>query len=228
MILGLGALLALFLALFVFYTIGYWRQIKNGEGLKLRQTFYGNFDRSIKTPLAAAKPGRAELEGGGLFLGNPNAKISIVEFVDFKCPNSKMAAPIMRQMMAQYGYKVKLTVRLFPSESIHPGANKFAIVAACAAEQGRFWEAHDALFSNQDAFSKELAGEDYKFLADTAYLDAQKLKECVDSGRTGVKVNRDYADGFRFGVQGTPTFFINSEKVEGVVPMSEWEKVLAK
>ena len=170
---------------------------------------------------------RSILENGDVpFLGNPNASTTIVVFGDFRCPNTKNAMPIIKQLAAKYGYKLKVIFRNFPGESIHPGATRLAQIGVCAYSQGRYWQASDYLFAKKDDLPVYLASGDIAALAGATGLNLDKLNKCIDSSAAVIKVNRDYADGYRFGVGGTPTFFINGQKIEGVVPFDAWEKFI--
>ncbi len=222
--LGLGGLVFLAAIVFGTVTIKFWWQIKQGQGNLLQQQVYGGFDRSVKDS-KRVKVDRNILENGDFpFLGNPNASTTIVVFGDFRCPNTKNAMPIIKQLAGKYGYKVKLVFRNFPGESIHPGATRLAYVGVCAYDQGKYWNVSDYLFAKKDDLPVYLSPADITALAGETSLDLSKFNQCLDSSSASIKVNRDYADGFKFGVAGTPTFFVNGEKIEGVVPWEAWEK----
>lgn len=209
-------------------TFYYWREIRAGRGAELTQKLYGEFSASGSNSSPALIK-RGELEtADDPFLGNANAEIVIVEFIDFKCPNCKAALPIMKQVLAKYGQKVKLIVRDFPAESLHPGANQMAELAGCAYNQGLFWPVHDWLFENQENLPESIDAADLKGVSDLTGLDYKKLSDCFNNHAMRTEVNRDYADAFKFGVNGTPTFFVNGEKVEGVVPLEAWEDFFSK
>ncbi|MEK7131401.1 MAG: DsbA family protein [Patescibacteria group bacterium] len=222
-LLGLGGMALLASVVFGVVTIRFWWQIKHGQGGLLQQQVYGGFDRSVKDS-QGEKVDRAVLENGDFpFLGNPNASTTIVVFGDFRCPNTKNAMPIIKKMTDTYGYKLKVIFRNFPGESIHPGATRLAYVGVCAYDQGKYWNVSDYLFAKKDDLPVYLAPADMAALAGDTGLDLNKLNTCLDSSAASIKVNRDYADGYRFGVGGTPTFFVNGQKIEGVVPFDAWE-----
>lgn len=210
--------------IFLSITIKYWWQIKHGNGEVLFNK-YGGFTHTINRPFVTDAIDRKTLESvTAHLLGNPNASTVMVEFLDFKCPNSKAAYPVIRRVAQKYGQKVKILIRHFPTESIHPGATQLAEISHCAYEQGNFWGMADTLFNEQDNLPANLTNEDITSLADRAGLNNNQLQECLRSGRAKTAVNRDYMDGFKFGVAGTPTFFVNGIKVEGAVPYEAWRK----
>jgi len=81
-------------------------------------------------------------------LGNPKAPITIVEFSDFQCPYCLKAEATLKDLLVKYDGKVRLSYRDFPMRTLHPRAQRAAEAARCAAEQGKFWEFHDALFAD--------------------------------------------------------------------------------
>lgn len=224
--LGVGALVLLAAIIFGSVTIKFWWQIKHGQGSLLQKQVYGGFSSSKGINGGVYQQvDRNILETGDYpYLGNPNASTTIVVFGEFRCPYTKEEWPILQKLVNQYGYKIKLIFRNFPAESIHPGATKLSQIGICAYDQGKYWNAHNYLFAKQGSLPEYLSPDDVAALANDTGLDLEKLHTCLDSNSTGVKVNKDYADGFRFGVGGTPTFFVNGEKVEGVVPFETWEK----
>jgi len=222
---GFGTLVLALGIIFLVLTAQYWWQIKHGGGTALQQKFYGEFSVSdVNKEGKAAKVDRSELESAGSpFLGNPKAPIVIVEFVDFKCPNCKAAAPIMHKLLDKYTYKVKWITRQFPAESLHPGTSKLAELAQCAYEQGKYWQMHDVLFDEQDNIGEEIGLDQMKELVDKAGADFTKIDACLSDQTTKIKINKDYSAGYSYEVGGTPTFFVNGDKVEGVVPFDIWE-----
>jgi len=164
--------------------------------------------------------------GTNPILGSAAAPITIVEFFDFKCPYSKAAAPILQQVAAQYGKKVKIIVRDFPAESIHPGTTDLARVAYCAKQQGKYWPMNVMLFQDQDQLTDTLSDDEVSQLAASVGLNLPVLQTCLASPAALSAVTADYLAGAQAGVDGTPTFFVNGQKVEGVVPLSAWQGYL--
>lgn len=225
-LIGLGALVLVSSTVFGFLTARYWVQIRKGEGKNLQQKIYGGFDRSVKEIEDNSKVNRKELEAGDRpFLGNPNAPITVVAFFDYKCPNSKAAVPIIQKLVDRYGYKVKIIIKNFPGESIHPGAAQLAQIAQCAYKQDqyKFWELYNLFFEKQDQLSAPLSDNEISILVGQAGFNSDKINQCLEDGKSEVEVNKDYAQAFNAGVSGTPTFFVNGDRVEGVVPLDTWE-----
>ena len=157
-------------------------------------------------------------------LGSRDAKVVIVEFSDFQCPACGSAAPIVKEVAKEYGDKILIVFRHFPIISSHPYALKAAEAAEAAAEQGNFWDYHDLLFENQE----NLKDSDLKKYAKEIGLDMDKFEEALNSGKFKDKVRGDLDAGEEFGVNATPTFFINGEVHRGVVSLEDFKKTIDK
>jgi len=112
-------------------------------------------------------------------------------------------------------------MRDFPL-NVHPEAQKAAEAAGCAEEQGKFWEMHDKLFSNQ----QDLSVANEKTWAQEIGLDTKKFGECLDSGKRAAEVQKDIQDGQAYGVSGTPAFFINGVPLVGAQPFAAFQQVI--
>lgn len=152
---------------------------------------------------------------GDPVLGDENAPVTIIEFSDFQCPYCKKGYETMELVKKDYidSGKVKLVFRDFPL-SFHPEAESAALAAECAYEQGKFWEYHSLLFENQ----AELSKENYKNWAQDLGLDTVKFNDCFDSKKYLDEVQADLADGQKYGVSGTPAFFVNGKLISGAQP----------
>jgi protein-disulfide isomerase len=152
--------------------------------------------------------------------GNPDAKITLIEFSDFECPFCSRFHPTMQQLLSEYGDDVRWVYKHFPLNSIHPQAQKAAEASECAWDQGgndAFWAYGDGLFENQSrlgsAFFSELAGN--------LGLNVSQFDQCLSSGQFADKVAADYQAGLANGVNGTPGTFVNGQLVPGAVPYEQ-------
>lgn len=135
--------------------------------------------------------------------GPKDAPVTVVEFTDFQCPWCKRSQDQVSAMEQTYGTKVKMVDRMFPLQ-MHPRAFPAAEAAFCAKEQGKYWEMRDKLFPSQT-----LSDDDFKQFAKEIGLKEKKFEQCLASHKYDDDIKADMADGARFGVQGTPTFFVN-------------------
>lgn len=148
-------------------------------------------------------------------LGPVDAPVQIIEFSDFECPFCQQSYSAIRTLALRYPDKVRVVYRHFPVASIHPNAVAAAEAAQCAAAQGKFWPFHDRLFQNQSAMEKI----DLIRYASQVGLNDQQFLTCIETREQQAIVAEDLADGVRLGVRGTPTWFINGEKVEGALTL---------
>ena len=155
-------------------------------------------------------------------LGSPDAKVQIIEFGDFQCPYSAEAFSIIRRLTVDYGDRINFVYRHFPLDSIHDRARATAEASECAREQGKFWPYHDRLFQYQNAFSDS----DLRAHADAIGLDAGKFDLCLKDGRYKSVVERDVADARALDVIGTPTWYVNGQRVEGVIAEDNFRKAI--
>src|SRR3989449_11351482 len=144
----------------------------------------------------------------------------IIIFIIHQSPfSNRHILESLPQIERDYGVngRVKYVFRSFPIESIHPYAFKAQEGASCAGDQGKYWEMHNRLFTNQNTLGLTELPQHAKALG----LDLPKFQQCLDSGKHAGKIRSDLADGQKAGVQGTPTFFLgltepNDTKVKAV------------
>lgn len=158
-------------------------------------------------------------------IGDANAPIKIVEFVDFSCPYTREENLVIREFALSNPSRVWLQIRNFPVDELHPDARAAAIAGACAAEQDKYWNMHDALFANQNE-QGSFSAEDLRRLALGVGVDGAKYDACLKNDKVAAAVTADYDAGISLGVTGTPTFFVNGYKIDGAVPAEIWQKII--
>jgi protein-disulfide isomerase len=140
-------------------------------------------------------------------VGEPGARLVVVEFSDYQCPYCSRffrdTMPLIEQEFINTG-KVRYVFRNLPLESIHPFAVKAAEAADCAGEQGRFWQMHRRLFSNQEA----LGPADLQLHAQSIGLDLTRFNQCLSGGSHAPAIRKGAEEAFSAGIQGTPAFVI--------------------
>lgn len=156
------------------------------------------------------------------FLGTRGAVVTIVEFGDFSCTYCRDESYILRSLAQKYQGDVFYQFRDFPVADLHPLAQKQAQAAACAQAQGKFWEYHDKLFANQNDMSEDRLLS----LALEVGLNQSAFASCLENGTYAQEVLEDYQAGVTSGVRGTPTFFINGNRVVGAIPQDVLELII--
>jgi protein-disulfide isomerase len=137
--------------------------------------------------------------------GPADAPVTLVEYGDYECPYCGGAYPIIKEVQARMGDRLRFVFRNFPITTSHPHAEQAAEAAEAAGAQGRFWEMHDLLFENQ----KRLRDEDLRAYAERIGLDLERFDKELSEHVHAPRVREDFMSGVRSGVNGTPTFFIN-------------------
>jgi protein-disulfide isomerase len=160
-------------------------------------------------------------DGQDPFFGPENAQVTIIEYSDFQCPFCARAVPVLDQIKSVYGDSVKFVFKDFPL-SFHQFAQKAAEAGQCANDQGKFWELHDMMFANQGSID---VGS-IKGYASSLGLDTEAFNACLDSGKYAAEVQQDFNEGKAAGVSGTPTFFINGQKIVGAQPFSAFQQII--
>lgn len=156
--------------------------------------------------------------------GPENAKVTIVEFSDFECPACGLAHPAVREILAKNKDKVRFVYRNFPLPQ-HQYAQKAAEAALAAGAQGKYWEMHDLLFTNQT----KLKFEDLnKYALQLKLKDLSKFTGELQSGKYADAVQKDVAAGNKIGINATPTFFINGLKMTDAPTLANFQKEIDK
>jgi len=139
--------------------------------------------------------------------GNERARVAIIEFTDFQCSYClgfvTETFPKLDKDYVSSG-KVKYFFRNLPLTAGHPNAFRAAEAAHCAAEQGKFWEAHDRFFANQNALNPN----DLLPHARALGLNVFKFDDCLKSGKFDEAIKKDIEEAQSLGIEGTPAFLI--------------------
>lgn len=166
-------------------------------------------------------------------LGNPDAKVSIVEFSDYQCP---ACGAFFKQIFPQLKVKyidtgeVNFTMKDFPLFSMHPQAEKASEASHCAREQGKFWEMHEMLFNDAKLWSgNKKADSVFTDFAKKLSLNTKQFSDCLAKNKYQQVVLDSLKEGINADIEGTPTFYINGEKTFfGVYPMESFNAVIQK
>ena len=161
-------------------------------------------------------------------IGSASSTVTVRVFGDFQCPACRAAEPGFNYAKNKYGDRVKFIWNDFPLQAIHLNALPAANAARCAEAQGKFWEYHDKLYSDQPTWSA-LASPTEKFLA---YADALGLKQddfakCVSEKTYESKIIADLQEGTRNRVNSTPSFFINDTLIASVLENDRWDQEIS-
>lgn len=179
-------------------------------------------------PLSAisqTQPANQTSAGAAPTLGSPSAPVTIIEFSDFQCSFCKRfwveTLPRLKEAYLDTG-KARFIYRHFAILGKH--SEQAALAAACAQEQGRFWEYHDQLFRNQGGLAFTEAK--LKQYSDDIGLNAGVFGTCLGTGKYREKVERETAAAVNLGGRGTPFFIVEQRLLFGAQPYSVFQRII--
>jgi protein-disulfide isomerase len=145
--------------------------------------------------------------------GPATAPVTLVEYGDYECPYCRAAVAIVDELQRVLPDQLRFVFRHFPLENLHPHARRAAEAAEAAASQGKFFEMHAALFEHQSA----LEDADLLRYAADLDLDVARFGSELDGHAHARRVQDDFRGGVRSGARGTPTFYLDDARYDGVV-----------
>jgi protein-disulfide isomerase len=167
-------------------------------------------------------------------LGNPKAKLTIVEFSDYQCPFCRKfyneTLPKIKEKYIDTG-EINLVYRDFPLD-FHKGAVPAAAAAECARDQGgdeMYYQMHDKIFDGQNLLGQgtvNIPNESLISYAQELDLDMPKFNECFESEEIRKEINEDYLVGQQIGITGTPAFVIDGKLLEGAQPFEVFDSAI--
>ena len=176
----------------------------------------------VNQPVQTDFPQTKQLKLSDHIKWSPDKKNVLVEYSDLQCPSCKGAHDFLKTIDAsgsadfEITKKVTFVYRHFPLSQIHNKANVAAYAAESATKQGKFWEMVDLLFKNQQAWSTSNDPKNEYFLnyAKELTLDIDRFKKDFESTEVKDRVAEDLREAEQIGVNSTPTFFLNGQKVD--------------
>jgi len=174
---------------------------------------------SAATPLPQASPTAT------IPIEKPNVKVSspvvLEEYGDYQCPPCGLLYPVLKDIEHEYGKQLQIVFHHFPLTKIHKNAMNAARAAEAARNQGKFWEMHDRLYRNQNAW-KDLDDPRPMFIqyARDLGLNTDRFTRDLDSPDVEQRIAADMQKGTSIGITGTPTLLIdgNMLRYEATTP----------
>src|SRR5581483_7650399 len=167
-------------------------------------------------PARPQEPQRAKLNLDGVqMLGSKDAPLTMVEFTDYQCPFcQRFHVAVFNELKKNYidTGKLRFYSRDLPLDALHPNANRAAVAARCAAEQGQFWKLRDWMGANPDKL--DLGG--IISAAAGMNMNTDALKSCIESDKYKNAIQNDILEAAKIGADGTPTFVIGKSTPTGV------------
>lgn len=148
-------------------------------------------------------------------IGDPEAAVTIVEFLDPECEACSALFPVVKQVLKEFDDQVRLIVRYMP---FHGNSAYAASILEAARKQGRYWEALEILFERQPEWASHHhpRPELLKGYMRDLNLDMERIEASLEDEVVQSKIKQDQEDGQQLGVTGTPTFFVNGKKLDQI------------
>jgi len=162
------------------------------------------------------------IEPREVFVGDEDAPVTVIEFVDYESEACAKANEVVKQLLEEYDGKIRFNIRHFPQTRIHQRSMKAGEAAVAAAQDGKFWEMHNILFKNR----RQLGTVSLKLHSKEAGIKNKKFLEDLVNGKYGWQVQDDLKEGIDRGVKEVPAFFINDELFTGKPNFENLSKVI--
>jgi protein-disulfide isomerase len=196
------------------------------RGLLHVQGLVASATKSNKVEIYLERPQAPELAiktEGEASMGPKDAKVTVFEFSDFQCPFCARGKERVTELKKIYGNKIRVVFKHFPLP-MHPEARPASEASMCINEQSsdKFWKFHDGLFEKQD----KMATADLKELAKKVGADMKKFEECFEGKKYAAHIEASIEEARKFGVDSTPTFFVNSQPIRGARDIAEFREII--
>jgi protein-disulfide isomerase len=155
-------------------------------------------------------------------LGPADAPVTVLEYGDYECPYCRGAARDVRRMLDLYPGSIRFVFRNFPIQQLHPHAEQAAEAAEAAAAQGKFWEMYELLLEP----SSSLDLDSLLSYARDLGLDTNRFRQDVTGRAYAAKIEGDVREGLRNGVNATPKFYVDGERIDGKFPLEGLEDAI--
>lgn len=158
--------------------------------------------------------------------GPENAPVTVIEYSDFQCPACKAYAPLVKALIESSNGKMRFVYRHFPLPQ-HANAVPTAVASEAAARQKKFWEMNEIIFAKQNEWaSSNNADELLRAYAKELGLNLEGFDTDMQDSAIREKVEADRASGTAAGVNSTPTFFVNGEKIQNPRTLEEFKQII--
>jgi len=151
------------------------------------------------------------IEPKDIFVGNKDAAVTLMEFGEYENEDCAKANEVVKQLLEEYEGRIRFNFRHFPLTLVHQRSMKAGEAAVAAAQEGKFWEMHNVLFSNR----RTLGTTSLKLHSKEAGVKNKKFLDDLVNGVFGWQVQDDLKEGIDRGVKELPAFFINDEPFTG-------------
>lgn len=217
-LIAIAVVIALMILIFLFSFVEKYLNLKAGKQYDLDTRSWFTEDQVISNREELAHL----LSEDDPWLGSDQPYVYVVSYESYGCPICQENQADIKKLISKYGSVVRYIRKDFPLEGTFPNVMEAHLAAACANEQGTYWEYSDMLYTNEDDFKKESLNQYARDLG----LNVTQFSECLNSEKYVQEIKQDYAMGVKAGVVGTPTFVINGILRPGAIPIEMWDQIV--
>ena len=184
-------------------------------------------NKNKKTPTVEGD--NTKIQASDHVLGSKDAKVVVIEYGDYQCPSCGVWQPKVEELETKTGQDFAFVFRNFPITTAHKNATAAARAAEAASKQDKFWEMNKLLYANQNSWAASDQPEDvFNKYAGELNLNVDQFKTDYEGSGVLDKINFDRDLAVKQGVEGTPTFFLNGTKLEGINPSNQDNDLIKK
>lgn len=168
------------------------------------------------------------IDGDPLAKGDPDAPVVLVNYSDFQCPYcGRFARETEPKLVRKYVDKGVLRMEWRDFPYFGDDSDKAAMAGRAAADQGRFWEFHDAFYADQPKMnSGQMTDEFLGGIASGIGIDPDRFLAAIENEQFKAEIERDFSEGHSLGISGTPAFMINGQPISGAQPIKVFAKAI--
>jgi protein-disulfide isomerase len=170
--------------------------------------------RPAPTPPPTAADAQLVREDSHRVTSPATEKAQLVEFLDFECESCRAAEPLVQELKKEFGDRITFVHRYFPLPG-HRNSGTAALAVEAAAQQGKYEQMYAKMFETQPQWGEKQDSQAplFRTFAQELGLDLNAYDAAITAEETKERVRKDVADGRALGVTGTPTFFLNGQKL---------------
>ncbi len=168
-----------------------------------------------------------EIKANDWASGNPEAKATLVEYLDFECEACGAYYPLVTQLKKEYQDSLRLVIRYFPLPG-HKNSRTAAYAVEAAGKQGKFWEMYNILFTKQQEWSEQQVANQNQFekYALEAGINIEQWRNDVKSEEVMKRVDDSYNEAVSLNLQGTPSFFLNGKRIDNPQGYEDFKRLI--
>jgi len=225
----IGSLLVVLLLIFVFiFAIMSQYRSEIRKKVFLPDKYYFKENKQADDPYITRNPNLRDILAGPIIsvadpiMGDERAPVVIVEYSDFICEYCAEQEQLLKKIVSDYKYKVRLIWKDYPELDQDSASYQAAIAGRCAQEQEQFWPYHDLLYEYHDRLNLETFIE----IAEILKLDVKEFSACLLSDEIKNLIEDNIAEANALDITGIPFVYVNSQEIMGRIEYDDLKKIV--